>query len=293
MTHFSRPKYRKMECMRSRVYVPIIFIVLILSIHGFRAPLAFAITPITKAEKMTVILDQLSSTDVQIDEGRSRLAKISTSEMQFFVSQASTRLDSKSEKRPAAVFAYELLSRRPDFSKQMAADVLSHLKPAKEGSSARSEGRLALFLSARAGVLTDVMIADDLKFVAQASKASADRLARLGALIDAMSEAGRRPTSTQLEKLLQNDVFEIRMLSVDWFRMQPPENTADRKRFLQQAVKTNPVQVRERAYRTIASWSAEDVKAVGADIIPKTCDKDGSLTIRTACDEIRSKAGKP
>ena len=302
MTHFRGQKDRKMEGMKRRSAVSSRVLILTLLMSGCASFVMMVRTAVAASDSATLVADKasdkisaivtmLASTETQIEEARGRLLGLSISDMQSFVSQAALRLDSKAEKRAATVFAYEILSRRPDFTKQMAADVLAQLKVAKDGPSARSEGRLALFLTARAGTLTDSKIVDGLKFVNQGSFSSVDRLAKLGALVDAMSEAGRRPTAAQLEKLLQNDVFEIRMLAVDWFRMQPPENMADRKRFLQQAVKASPVQVRERAYRTVASWSSDDVRAIGPDIISKNCEKDGSPTIRTACGEIRSKAG--
>lgn len=298
MTHFSWCKIRKIEGMGTRLKTSFITTV-VATVFA----LSFQSVSVSSAQTAGSILDLLASGEVQIEEGRSRLMKLSVAEMQAFVMEAPSRLDLKFEKRPSVLFAFEILSRRQEFSKKMATDVLKSLKAsragigvaavASEGSPVRSESRLALFLAARAGVLTQAMIEEELKFVDQAAKPSADRLAKLGALIDAMSEAGLNPSSAQLEKLLQNDVFEIRMLAVDWFRLHTPKNTADRKRFLQKAVKATPVQVRERAYRTIAGWSADDVKALGADVVLKTCEKDASSVIRSACSEIRSKVGKP
>jgi hypothetical protein len=78
-----------------------------------------------------------------------------------------------------------------------------------------------------------------------------------------------KPTSAQLEKLLGNDVSSIRALAVDWFRISPPSNAADRQRFLIAALRTNPRQVSDRAARACDSETVQSVRDACTAAKPK------------------------
>lgn len=105
---------------------------------------------------------------------------------------------------------------------------------------------------------------------------SVERLARAAALVDSMSDASigkMAPTIAQLERLLKNDVTDIRRLAVDWFELSPPTDPEERTRFLISALSTKPRQVREIAIHA--------------------CDVDPSSAVRKKCGQVKSKASAP
>lgn len=230
--------------------------------------------------------------DLERDTARIRLISMQTEEVTRFMAEAKAR--SLTKNRFDVVRAFDVLRRRSDFDAARAAEMKRVLAsaPSTRESKDLLEERLALILDAKTGALTAAKIDDELRFAAIKTEPSSRRLARVTALTDAMQTIDAAPTTLQLEALLQNDVFEIRMHAVDWFRIAPPRDIAERSRFLKQALKSSVVQVRERAYRTIASWPATDVRALKkSDVLPMKCGADPSLIIRGACSEIREKAG--
>ena len=161
--------------------------------------------------------------------------------------------------------------------------MLGTVADARVGRPIRSKGldsivekRLVLFLAAKVGKLDTARIESELNFIADEKSDSVERVGMAGALVDAMSDTPNgetKPTIAQLEKLLKNDISDIRILAVDWFRMAPPPDPSDRIRFLIAALKTNPRQVTESAARA--------------------CDADQSPAVREKCVKAKPKPDKP
>ncbi len=224
------------------------------------------------------------------DSARSRLLTMPSEELGRFLAEATLRLEKGS--RDQVVRAFDIVRRRKDFDAARA----KQLRIILSSTSAKRdvlETRLILLLDAKTGELSESRIADELKQVEKTDVPSTMRLSRLTGLTDAMESTSKAPTISQLEMLLKNDVFEIRMHAVDWFRLRPPTGVQDRARFLRAALGSNVLQVRERAYQTIASWPGDkiiEIKKQGG-VLPAKCAADPSRAIQKACSEIREKVG--
>lgn len=203
------------------------------------------------------------------------------------------------EHRLQVLRAFDSLRRRSDFDRALATEMMAALKPGAPDLSAKSalERRLEIFLLARTGGLTpekiDSIFSEISSNTSLKTGAAATRLLVLAGLMDAMQTEKLKPTVRQLESLLASSSSTIRRHAVDWFEMAPPESPSDRNRFLKKALVATTDQVREAAYRTIASWNADEIKAVRAsgDVLPEKCMDDPVAEIRRACAQIKSKSG--
>jgi hypothetical protein len=268
------PEVPKIRCMKLPTFLILILLVSV----------SFAATTFDSTFKA------LTGGEVERDSARVRLLAMSKADLARFMVEAKARTLSKD--RFQVVRAFDVLRRRKDFDAALAEQMKQVLKT--DPTVDILEERLGLLLEAKSGKLTPAKIQAELQFAALASEPSARRLARLTALTDAMHSVGLSPTVAQLEVLLQNDVYEIRMHAVDWFRISTPVDLKERGRFLKRALSSKPVQVRERAFRTIASWPASEVQALkDVDALPAKCATDTSAIIREACIDIREKALRP
>lgn len=102
---------------------------------------------------------------------------------------------------------------------------------------------------AKSGTLKSSDVDRELKLANDAKSSSAIRLARAGAVMNVALDKKYQPTLEQLENLLKSDLFELRILAVDWFRAANPKDEQLREKFLKQALVAKPIQVRERAAR--------------------------------------------
>lgn len=241
-------------------------------------------------DKSAQVFEKFSAGEVGAEDARQILFQMSNDDMTAFSTAALEWLRSgESSKVRAATWSLEVLGRRKEFSVANASVILDGLSSSKTEIDPRLEVRLL----AKADRLSVSRIQELIQESSKGPGPSAPRLATLGVLTDILSEKGVAPNLLQLETLLKSDVFEIRMHAVDWFRLSPLPSVQERAKFLEQAFSVKPVQARERAYRTLASWQGEEVRAIlkaSPKLVTRTCEKDKSPSIRAACLEIIEKS---
>lgn len=186
------------------------------------------------------------------------------------------------------------LSRNTSFRAKDAKALIEILKKQKRGFGLDGRFRsLSIRLHSKANILDSDAISREWSYLSDKKVPSADRLAVVGALTDSMQEVGVRPTISDLEKLLVNDVYEIRMHAVDWFRI-TDFSEKDRYRFLKIAIKANPYQVRERAYRFLASLEDKEFLGFYGEVAGAkngiSCILDKSEVSRKMCEEVEARA---
>lgn len=194
------------------------------------------------------------------------------------------------------VRSIEIVSRNKQFRSDDAKVVLAILAKQQKGFGLDGKMRaLRLRLTARAGGLSSDVIKKEFQSLQDTKLPSAERLVAIGALTDAMQEAGVQPSAQELEKLLASEVYEIRMHAVDWFRILE-FGEKDRRQFLKVAIKSNPYQVRERVYRYLESLDDKAFYAIYSDVAGAkngiSCVMDRSEVTRKLCDEAAARAGK-
>ena len=246
------------------------------------------------------VLEKFSRGEVGAEDARQILLKMSNDEMTSFSKVALSWWRSKEvAKVRAATWSLEVLARRKEFSSAMAALILDDAL--RVDSKIEIDPRLEVRLLGKAGRLNATRVQSLISEIAGGKSVedrkvepSATRLSKLGVLIDVLTDQGVSPSLSQLESLLQSDVFEIRMHAVDWFRLSPPVSAAERSKFIENALATKPVQVRERASRALASLPEADLRAVlkvNPKLMDRACQKEKSPTIRSSCSEISKKTG--
>ncbi len=222
--------------------------------------------------------------EAAMQTARLKLSNLSKSEILEFIATSRTWLRASELLHQRAILSFEVIRGNNEFDKTTARAMLKAVTDARVGrpidqSKALDsivEKRLVLFLAAKVGQLDAARIESELNFIADEKRDSVERVGMAGALVDAMGETAKgevKPTAAQLEKLLKNDVSDLRILAVDWFRLAPPADPGDRTRFLIAALKTNPRQVSESASRA--------------------CDADVSPVVREKCGKAKPKSDKP
>ena len=200
-------------------------------------------------------------------DARVKLQTFTKTEIAEFIEASKSWVTLTTGVRHRVLMTFDVLRRSKSFDQQAAVSMLKviALRPAKKvemsAMDSTVEQRLVIFLAAKSGQLNAARLKVEFAAIADRSKSSIERLARAGALTDAMTGEGLKPTTAQLEQLLKNDVSDIRMLSVDWFRLAPPVDAKDRAKFLVAALATNPIQVIERAKRACEVETSEVVRA--------------------------------
>lgn len=196
-----------------------------------------------------------------------------------------------------ALRTIEVLRRHKSFTKSDARILLVAL--GKQNTETSFDGRLRAMrirLLAVSGELNKTILDQEFVFLTETKRPSADRLAVIGALTDAMTELGQKPSVEILEKLLANDVYEIRIHAVDWFRLSLPLPTAERIRFLKTAIRVSPFQARERAYRALLASEDRDFvtvyKSIAGPANGINCALDAIDKTRKLCQEAEDKALK-
>ena len=232
---------------------------------------------LTKKYQELLLADDMS--EVSANETRVKLQGLSKTEIAEFVEASKSWVTVTSDVRHRVVMSFDVVRRNKACDKRLAESMLGviAMKPEKKieasAMDATVEQRLVIFLAAKMGRLNAARLNREFAAIADRSKSSLERVARAGALIDALTGEGVKPTSAQLEMFLSNDVSEIRMLAVDWFRIAPPADMKDRAKFLVAALATNPRQVSERARRA--------------------CEVDTSELVRAKCATVKAQGEKP
>lgn len=196
-----------------------------------------------------------------------------------------------------ALRTIEVLRRHKSFSKSDAKVLV--LAVGKQKTETSYDGRLRALrirLQALSGDLNQARLDQERSFLAESKRPSADRLAVIGALTDAMVVLNQKPAVEFLEKLLASDVYEIRMHAVDWFRLSLPMPMADRIKFLKTAIRVSPYQARERAFRAFLSFDDKSFlatyKAIAGAANGINCTLDANEKTRKLCQEADAKAMK-
>jgi hypothetical protein len=194
-----------------------------------------------------------------------------------------------------ALRTIEVLRRNKSFTKSDAKVLLVSI--GKQKTETSFDGRLralGIRLRAVSGDLNKASLDQELAFLAEAKRPSADRLAVIGALTDAMTEIGQKPSAEHLEKFLANDVYEIRIHAVDWFRLSLPLPVSDRIKFLKTAIRISPHQARERAFQALLSFDDKDFlatyKAIAGTANGVSCVLDANEKTRKLCQDADVKA---
>lgn len=257
----------------------------------------------TALAKYDSLLIPLWADETKREATRAKLRALPLGDVREFATVMKPRLAIFDDARVAVMSSFQTLSRRTDLDPVTAAAILATIEasplPAKNFESeplrAAQESDVTLWLRAKAGLLTPLQIQIELTEIANTKISSVVRTARLAALIDATESSQYQPTFKQLQTLLKNEDYEIRMLSIDWFRVAPLRDLKERNHFLKLAVQSKPNGVRERAFRTIASWSAKDIADVSkiSPILPNDCQKESSPKVRQSCVDARAKASAP
>lgn len=262
-------------------------------------PVAFAADPkptaTAKPTQFDELVIQLDDDEVTAGRKASLIRSLSEKELDKFIAESGAWLPAASGFELGRwIRSIEMLSRNKAFRAGDAKTVLGILSQQQRGFGMDGKMRaLSLRLKAKAGELNSDAVKNEIKFLQDSKVPSADRLAAIGALTDGMQESGGKPSIQDLEKLLANDVYEIRMHSVDWFRINEyPEK--DRYRFLKTAIKVNPYQVRERVYRQLAAMEDRDFAATYREVAGAkngiSCVLDKSEVTRKLCESIEARA---
>lgn len=231
-----------------------------------------------KIEKYQPLLLKTNSGEVGSENAQLKILALNRNEISELIDISKVWLAASDVLRRRVILTFEVLTKNRAFDKLQAAAVLKRLEtsvPIETASNGSLESviekRLILSMAAKSGLLSTSRIEKEFAFIADAKRDSVERLGRAGALADAMIEDGRKPSIQQLKSLLQNDIFEVRMLAVDWHRLSPANDPLERAKFLEAALRTNPKQVTERAARA--------------------CELDPSRVVREKCATESPSAG--
>lgn len=271
-------------------------VVLLFAISAF-ANSDSAKKPQTQGAQFSELMIQLEDDEVTAGRKASLIRSLSEKELETFILESAKWIPAESGFALGRwIRSIDILSRNKKFRPSDAKAVLALLSKQQRGFGLEGKMRsLSLRLKAKAGDFSSELVKNELLFLADAKVPSADRLSTLGALTDGMQEAGVKPQVSDLEKLLQNDVYEIRMHAVDWFRiLEYPEKEG--YRFLKAAIKVNPYQVRERVYRYLASLSDKDFLATYKESAGAkngiSCVLDKSEVTRKLCETLEARAAQ-
>ena len=243
---------------------------------------------------------QIALDDDEVTAGRkaSLIRSLDEKELQAFVVEMAKAFPAKTSfEAGQALRTIEVLRRHKNFSKSDAKTLLLSL--GKQKTETSFDGRLRAMrirLMAISGELSRANLDLELAFLTEAKRPSADRLAVIGALTDAMTELGQKPSAELLEKLLSNDVYEIRIHAVDWFRLSLPLSVPDRIKFLKTAIRMSPYQARERAFQALLAFEDKEFlatyKAIAGAANGVSCVLDTNEKTRKLCQDADAKALK-
>lgn len=248
-----------------------------------------------KTTQFDELVIQLDDDEVTASRKASLLRALSEKEIEKFIKESSEWIPAKSGYEVGRwLRSIEVISRGKAFHAAEAKSALAILAKQRKGYGLDGRLRaLGLRLKAKAGELNSEVISKELQYLLDVKVPSADRLATIGALTDAMQEAGVQPSIQDLEKLLASEVYELRMHAVDWFRILE-FSEKDRRQFLKVAIKANPYQVRERVYRYLANLDDKAFRGLYDEVVgPKngvSCVMDRNEATRKLCNEAVARA---
>ncbi len=253
-----------------------------------------------KAEMTRFSELQIALDDNEVTAGRKAalIRSLNEKELQTLVVEVSKLFPAQSSFDVGqALRTIEVLRRHKQFSKSDAKLLLAALSKQKAETSFDGRIRgLKLRLLAVSGEPTKTDFDREILFLSESKRPSADRLAVIGALTDAMTDLGQKPTVETLEKLLSSDVYEIRIHAIDWFRLSQPSAIAEKTRFLKTAIRVSPFQARERAYRALLSFDDKEFLAIYKAIAGITngvvCSADTNEKTRKLCQDADTRATK-
>lgn len=279
--------FGRARSLSSSEAVGVVLIVLLLAI-----PAVFAAQKPSRFDELVIQLD-----DDEVTAGRkaSLLRSLDEKEIDKFIAESAAWIPAASGFELGRwIRSIDNLSRNKSFRAKDAKAVLEILSKQKRGFGLDGRFRsLSIRLQSKANELDSNAMSKEWSYLADKKVPSADRLAVVGALTDSMQEVGVKPAISDLEKLLANDVYEIRMHAVDWFRI-TDFSEKDRFRFLKVAIKTNPYQVRERVYRFLASLEDKEFLAFYREVAGAkngiSCILDKSEVTRKMCEDIEARA---
>ena len=115
-------------------------------------------------------------------------------------------------------------------------------------------------------------------------------------LVTAAMDAGVPADARELDLLLKSPDPELRLAALDWLRISPTE-PAHVEKFLRAARESKPKQLRERVYRSIASWDQPEAAYQKSlkRALPKNCNLKDDAHVVKACQEALKKwsGGEP
>jgi hypothetical protein len=263
----------------------------VLAILLLAIPVVFAANKPSRFDELVIQLD-----DDEVTAGRKAalLKSLSQKEMERFISDSAQWI-------PAAtgfelgrwIRSIDLLSRNKDFGPSAAKSVIEILAKQKRGFGLDGKVRsLTVRMQSKAQQLNTDFVDQEWNYLSDKKVPSSDRLAVIGALTDSMQETGIRPSVIELENLLANDVYEIRMHAVDWFRV-TEFSLKDQIRFLKVAIKAQPYQVRERVFRYLSNLEDKDFVPIFQQVAGSkngvSCVLDKSEVTRKLCEKSESR----
>lgn len=109
-------------------------------------------------------------------------------------------------------------------------------------------------------------------------------------LVTAAMDAGVPADARELDLLLKSPDPELRLAALDWLRISPTE-PAHVEKFLRAARESKPKQLRERVYRSIASWDQPEAAYQKSlkRALPKNCNLKDDAHVVKACQEALKK----
>ena len=151
---------------------------------------------------------------------------------------------------------------------------------------------LLLRVAATAHLLTPARIDSQISMISRQSLDSTSRVFIAGKLVDITHSAEIVPTVEQLQRLLGNDIPEIRILAVDWFGLSSTPDIKDKVHFMKIALNTNPTQVKESAFRGLLKWRPSELYALRAagDPVADACAAErANINIQSYCAMLIAK----
>ncbi len=112
-------------------------------------------------------------------------------------------------------------------------------------------------------------------------------------LMTAAMDSGVPAEARELDLLLKSPDPEIRLAALDWLTLSPT-NPSHVEKFLRAARESKPKQLRERVYRSIASWDQPEAayRKSLKRALPKACDlKDDAQVVRACQDALKKWSG--
>lgn len=238
-------------------------------------------------------LDPRGSETEQISKQRQRLLSIPSDELKPTLLELARRLrgDRHGDDESSVVQAMNVIvHEHPGFDTSLAALVDEALLDDGHTTAINNPIaiRVRLSAAAKAGHLTDKRIAETIAQAALRSRTGSQRIAYAAGLAAAMLEFEKPAAPTQLMQLLRSDLGAIKLVAVDWFHARPLNTVKSRKEFLREALRSEPLQVRERTLSHLLGLTKSDLEVL-RDIIPSDCEREPASAVKSLCRQVAEK----